>query len=63
VELFFLCGKLQVAVGETGVEWRDVDGSKLSVMDASVNMLRDVVLIRVKYLLGVWRESDRVVVE
>jgi dolichyl-phosphate beta-glucosyltransferase len=63
VELFFLCNRFGVATGEVGVEWRDVDGSKLSIVDASVNMFRDVLMIRLYYLLGLWRYSDSVKVK
>lgn len=45
------------------MEWRDVDGSKLSVVDASVNMFRDVLMIRLYYLLRLWRFSDSVQVK
>ena len=44
---------------EVGVEWHDVDGSKLTVLDASINMLRDVLVIRLYYLLSLWKISDR----
>ena len=46
-----------------GVEWRDVDGSKLSVVDASVNMFRDVLMIRFYYHVRLWRFSDSVQVK
>lgn len=52
-----------MGVGEVGVEWHDVDGSKLSVLDASVNMLRDVLVIRLYYLLGLWKMGDRIEVK
>lgn len=45
------------------VEWKDVDGSKLNVIEASVNMFRDVLMIRLLYLLGLWKKNDRVVIE
>lgn len=63
VELFFLCNRFRIATGEVGVEWRDVDGSKLSIVDASVNMFRDVLMIRLYYLLGLWKYSDSVMVK
>lgn len=62
-ELFFLCKKFNVATGEVGVEWRDVDGSKLGIVDASVNMFRDVLMIRLYYLIGLWKYSDSVQVK
>ena len=63
VELFFLSNRFGVSTGEVGVEWRDVDGSKLSIVDASVNMFRDVLMIRLYYLLGLWKYSDSVLVK
>lgn len=63
VELFFLCNRFGVETGEVAVEWRDVDGSKLNVLDASVNMFRDVLMIRFYYLIGLWKTSDRVQVK
>jgi len=31
----------------------------LTVLDASINMLRDVLVIRLYYLLKLWKISDR----
>lgn len=59
VELFYIANQLKVKTFEVGVEWHDVDGSKLTVLDASVNMLRDVLIVRLYYTLGLWRISDR----
>ncbi len=42
------------------VEWRDVDGSKLNVLDASLNMFRDVLMIRFYYFIGLWKATDKV---
>ena len=52
-ELLFLAGDLPVA--EVAVFWVDVPGSKLSVVLASLEMARDIVLLRVMYGLGLWR--------
>ncbi len=54
VELFFLCNRFKIETAEVPVEWKDVDGSKLNVLDASVNMFRDVLMIRFYYLIGLW---------
>ena len=50
-------------IGEVPVEWKDVDGSKLNVIEASINMFRDVLMIRMLYLLRLWKTSDRVMIE
>lgn len=59
VELFFISNYLNIKPVEVGVEWHDVDGSKLTVLDASVNMLRDVLIVRLYYSLNLWKISDR----
>ena len=40
-----------------------MDGSKLNVLDASVNMFRDVLMIRFYYLIGLWKSNDKVEVK
>lgn len=51
-----------IQIGEVAVEWRDIDGSKLNVIEASVNMFRDVLMIRLLYMLGLWKRSDQVII-
>lgn len=43
---------------ELPVKWEDVDGSHLNVFHASTAMLRDMILIRTLYMLGVWKQTD-----
>jgi len=40
-----------------------VDGSKLNIVDATVNMFRDVLMIRLYYLIGLWKYTDKVSVK
>lgn len=56
--MLFLSSRHQCEVLELPVKWEDVEGSHLNVMDASASMLRDMILIRSLYMLGVWRDSD-----
>jgi len=58
LEVLFLSCRHQCEVLELPVKWEDVEGSHLNVMDASASMLRDMILIRALYMLGVWRDSD-----
>ena len=37
------------------MNWTEIEGSKLSVGSASLQMLRDLVLIRLCYMFGVWK--------
>jgi dolichyl-phosphate beta-glucosyltransferase len=45
-------------VTEIPVKWEDVDGSHLNVIDASLSMARDMFMIRVLYMMGIWAGSD-----
>lgn len=40
------------------MQWREIPGSKLSVVSATITMLREIILIRLCYTLGVWRLDD-----
>lgn len=52
VELLFLAHKLGYRSVEVPVNWRDVPGSKVSVMTDAVRMFRDIVVTRIKWLSG-----------
>lgn len=55
VELLLLAKMLAVPVGEVPIEWHEIPGSKLNVVTASVQMLRDLLVVRANHLLGRWR--------
>lgn len=58
VELLYLAEKLGIPMHEIAVEWREIQGSKLNVVDASLTMLRELVLIRLCYASGLWKWTD-----
>lgn len=62
IELFVLSSIFNIQIGEVPVEWKDVDGSKLNVIEASLNMFRDVLMIKLLYVLRLWKKTDRVVI-
>ena len=55
VEILFMAQQLQIPMIETSVNWQEIDGSKLSIIDSSFQMARDLVLIRFCYMFGLWR--------
>ncbi|GAA5899429.1 hypothetical protein JCM6882_009114 [Rhodosporidiobolus microsporus] len=59
-ELLLLAMRCGVPVREVGVEWHEVEGSKLDVVRDSVRMARDLLVIRGNYLLGRWRTPGKV---
>jgi dolichyl-phosphate beta-glucosyltransferase len=55
VDLLFLASVYGFPVLECAVHWVDVPGSKLSIVLASMEMARDLVLLKILYGLGIWR--------
>ncbi|THH17452.1 hypothetical protein EW146_g3358 [Bondarzewia mesenterica] len=55
VELLLLAKQLGIPVEEVPIEWHEVPGSKLNVMKDSLQMLRDLLVLRVNMLLGTWK--------
>jgi dolichyl-phosphate beta-glucosyltransferase len=54
VELLMLAKRLSIPVEEVSVEWHEVAGSKLNVVTDSLQMLRDLLILRANHLLGRW---------
>ncbi|KAF4610722.1 hypothetical protein D9613_007123 [Agrocybe pediades] len=54
VELLLLAKQLSIPVSEVPIEWHEVAGSKLHVVTASVQMLRDLLIVRANHILGRW---------
>lgn len=55
VELLLLAKQLRIPVAEVPIEWHEVAGSKLNVFTASLQMLRDLLIVRGNHLLGRWK--------
>jgi len=54
VELLYMARMNKIDVKEIPIEWEEIDGSTLSPIAASIQMARDLVRIRLMYLLGIW---------
>lgn len=54
VELLLLAKQLRIPVAEVPIDWHEVPGSKLNVVTASLQMLRDLLVVRANLLLGRW---------
>jgi len=57
VELLLLAKQLRIPVAEVPIEWHEVAGSKLNVMTASVQMLRDLLIVRANHISGRWKAT------
>uniref|UniRef100_A0A7S3V3V0 dolichyl-phosphate beta-glucosyltransferase n=1 Tax=Chaetoceros debilis TaxID=122233 RepID=A0A7S3V3V0_9STRA len=58
-ELVVIAENLNMPIVEVGVEWQEIDGSKLhtgklALIKASACMLRDMICVRACYWLGLW---------
>ncbi|EGZ25592.1 hypothetical protein PHYSODRAFT_555347 [Phytophthora sojae] len=58
VELLYLAASSNMAIKEVAVQWTEVPGSKLSVISATLTMLREIILIRLCYTVGIWKVND-----
>ena len=55
VELLYIAQCLGVPIIEVPVRWTEIPGSKVRVVRAVVNMALDLLRMRIRYVLGVWR--------
>lgn len=58
IELLYLCHAQGIPIEEVPVKWEDKEGSKLNIIDASLQMGRDILLIKILYLTGIWNCQD-----
>ncbi|EGC34299.1 hypothetical protein DICPUDRAFT_35249 [Dictyostelium purpureum] len=55
VEILYLAQKLNIPIAEVAVNWTEIDGSKLDPFSSSIQMAKDILRIRMRYLLGIWK--------
>ena len=54
VELLYLSQRMGIRLVEVSVHWEEVPGSKIQLLESSLLMGRDLVVIRLCYMLGIW---------
>jgi dolichyl-phosphate beta-glucosyltransferase len=54
VEILLLAKQMGIPVVEVPIEWHEIAGSKLNVVVDSLQMLRDLLVMRLNQLLGRW---------
>uniref|UniRef100_A0A3B4EB03 dolichyl-phosphate beta-glucosyltransferase n=1 Tax=Pygocentrus nattereri TaxID=42514 RepID=A0A3B4EB03_PYGNA len=60
VELLYVAQCLKIPIAEVAVNWTEIEGSKLVPFWSWLQMGRDLVSIRLRYITGAWRlESPR----
>ncbi|KAI9141873.1 nucleotide-diphospho-sugar transferase [Paraphysoderma sedebokerense] len=58
IEVLLIAEMTGIPVKEVTVNWVEVEGSKMSLVRDSIKMLRDLLIIRGCYLLGVWKVKN-----
>ena len=52
-DLLFIASYFKMKILEIDINWQEIDGSKVTVA-SWVQMGKDILLIRIKYLFGAW---------
>ncbi len=61
-ELLYIAAKKGYPVVEVAVTWHEVPGdSKISVIKDSLKMFRDIIAIRLLYVLRLWSFEDKLI--
>ncbi|CAH6779065.1 dolichyl-phosphate beta-glucosyltransferase isoform X1 [Phodopus roborovskii] len=55
VELLYIAQFLKIPIAEVAVNWTEIEGSKLVPFWSWVQMGKDLLFIRLRYLMGAWR--------
>ncbi|XP_030419617.1 dolichyl-phosphate beta-glucosyltransferase isoform X3 [Gopherus evgoodei] len=55
VELLYIAQRLKIPIAEVAVNWTEIEGSKLVPFWSWLQMGRDLLFIRLRYLTGAWR--------
>jgi len=57
VELLYVAQSLGIPIAEKAVNWEEIDGSKMVPVFSWIQMGKDIVLIRSRYVIGAWKIS------
>lgn len=55
IEILLLAALLKIPIMETPIAWKEVEGSKMRLIQASLEMAVDLLTMRLNYLFGRWR--------
>ena len=59
VEILILAIRKRIQIEEIPISWHEVDGSKMVLAIDSIKMAKDLVIIRMAYLLGIYRDDKK----
>ena len=55
VEMIYIGKHMNIPIQEMFVNWKEIEGSKLNVLAASISFIRDFLSIIVFYTTGIWK--------
>lgn len=55
VDMLYLAQYFSIPIGEVAINWQEIEGSKMVPVWSWLQMGRDIILIRLKYLIGAWK--------
>ena len=53
-ELLMLAQQQTIPICEVSIKWQEIEGSKIQPIKASINMFREILLVRFCYIFGIW---------
>lgn len=56
VEILIIAMRKSIPIKEVAISWHEVDGSKVDLAKDSINMAIDLVVTRLAYLLGIYKD-------
>jgi dolichyl-phosphate beta-glucosyltransferase len=57
VEILIIAIRKQIPIKEVAISWHEVDGSKVDLARDSINMAIDLVVTRLAYILGIYKDT------
>ena len=55
MDLLHIAQAFRIPIGEVAVTWQEIDGSKMVPVWSWLQMGKDLLLIRLRYLIGAWK--------
>ncbi len=57
VEILIIALRKQIPIKEVAISWHEVDGSKVDLAKDSINMAIDLVVTRLAYIFGIYKDN------
>ena len=58
VELIYIAQCLKMPIVEVAVNWKEIDGSKIVPLWSGLQMGKDLLLVRLRYMFRIWTMSS-----